>query len=251
MMVLFSLLLFGVQKIAAQPVGSPVLSNAPKQVTFSVLGGYFRRDIGGVQNNSPRAWLKAGYGLAPGLDAFLLLGIAKVDLEFPGDLDNDLEDDFHPAYGGGVTFQVARAEKLDLSFFVTGHAFRFVSTPGRRRLTTVAGTDLVETLSFKYDWREINIGTGILKRMGAFSAYFGLSTKAISRRETQSVSLGLGQGSSPVSQLQGTYQSGLSVAPQAGAELLLPTGIRLSLEVTGRGRRDFAFFFGLSQSGIR
>ncbi len=242
---------YGASDLRAQPVGGPVFSNTNRQVTLGVLGGYFRRDIGGIKTTSPRAWLRVGYGLAARVDVFLLVGLTKVRLELPGNLQSELSDRYNPAYGGGITYRVWHNEDVGLSTFVTGKAFRFVSTPSRSRLATVAGTELVETMKFRYDWREANLGFGLLKQAGLLAVHAGLNMKYISRLEIQSNSLALSQDGSTLSQRGTRYLSGLLVSPQAGFEVLLPARVRLSFEVTGKSSDDVAFFVGISQTGIR
>jgi hypothetical protein len=237
------------QVLWAQPVGSPILTQSHKEFTVSLLGGYVRKNIERIQNNSPRYLLRTAYGLAEFIDLFVDVGFTKVSLVTLDEDITNFEGKYNLAYGGGIKIRLLNIRPYRFSIFTSGQVFRFITTPSSEELLTIGGGEISKIRELHYDWRELQINLGTTKGWGVVRLYSGLNAKFIQRLETQVEKIVVnGIGESENSQ-NGEYLSGLETSPFAGVDFNLPSRYKLSFEIVGRNRSDLAFYIGISQTG--
>lgn len=219
------------------------------ELTMSFDGGYFRKTIGGVDNKSPRMFLRATYGLAGRIDFYGILGLAKLRLENVDSTGADLDQKFQPAYGAGFSLRILRLDGLGLSLFTTGQVLRFKSTPSNTRKFQVESAEVSHVLEVDYDWREANLNLGLAQDLKFMTLYGGANLKYIERDENKVEKLLFGGGGVSISSQKGLYKSGMLATPLAGAEIKLPARLRLNFEAAAASDTDFTFYVGISQTG--
>lgn len=233
----------------AQPTGIPIFTQSHREITVSITGGYFRKNIHGIEYNSPRYILKGILGLARFLDIFGEIGVAKVTLVMPDDTQSNLESKYQMAFGAGINIRLLYIPRYRFSLFISGQLFRFTSKPSSENVSFLAGSQVVQVLELKYDWRDALFNAGLTKDWGVVNFYCGLHAKTIQRLETRIDKIIINGGDESETKQTGEYLSGLETSPFIGLDLNLPSQLKLSLEITGRNRSDFAFYIGLSQTG--
>ncbi len=245
---MLSLLTFS-SSLTGQPAGMPIFSNSHREVTLSINGGYVQKNINGVTYTSPRYLLKGILGLEHFVDLFAEVGFAKVFVDPPKSDQPNLEGKYQMALGGGLSIRLLNLPRYRFSLFINGQIFRFTNSPSSETTRPVANTELTEVLELKYDWREASLNAGVTKGLGAVNAYVGLNAKLIQRLETKIFKIIIEGGGESVSKQTGEYLSGVKIGPFFGLDFSLPSRLKLSLELTGRKRSDFAFYLGISQTG--
>ena len=235
--------------VSAQPLGSPVLTNSHRQFTLSFNGGYTRKPIFGVGNRSTRFLLKGVLGFGRRFDVFADLGVVKLTLEKSGSTPSKLADKYRLAYGAGFALRYLNIQRWRLAFFLNAQAFRFTCQPTMETTLSIPGGEIVQILQLRYDWREALLHTGLVKDVGVVKFIAGVKVNFIQRLETKISATRVGGSPGPEEIEKGRYQSGLQTHPIAGLEFTLPSRYVLSFELSGRDRSDFAFNFGISQTG--
>ncbi len=239
----------GVQRLAAQPIGGPALSNSHREFTLSFSGGYVKKEIFGVENQSTRFLAKGILGFANHFDIFLEIGAANLALELSGDAPLNLEDKYRLALGGGFTLRYLRIQPVRTSFFLKGQIFRTTSEPSARTTTMLAGLPVTQLLVLKYDWREAVFSSGFVKEIGVMNFFAGARGSLTQRLETKISSTGIAGDSGSEIRETGEYRSGFETQPFLGVEFKLPARYLFSCEISGRSASDFAFYIGISQTG--
>jgi hypothetical protein len=239
----------GVQQLAAQPVGSPALTNSHREFTLSFSGGYVKKEIFGVENQSTRFLAKGMLGFANQFDIFFEIGAANLTLEMSGAAPLNLEDKYRLALGGGFTLRYLRIQPAQTSFFLKGQIFRTTSQPSALTTTTLSGVPVTQSLVLKYDWREAIFSTGLVKEIGVMNLFAGARGSLTQRLETKISSTGIAGDSGSEIRETGEYRSGLQTQPFLGVEFKLPARYLFSCEISGRSASDFAFYLGISQTG--
>jgi hypothetical protein len=233
----------------AQPAGMPILTQSDRQVTLSITGGYFQKNINGITYNSPRYLLKGILGLVGFLDLFAEVGVAKVTLDISDGTQARLDGKYQLAYGGGLNIRYFHLPRYRFSLFISGQIFRFVANPSSRNSRILGNTEVLQVVELKYDWREVSLNTGFVKGWGVANFYIGLNAKIIQRLETKIDKIIVNGGGDSSSSQSGEYLSGLESRPFIGLDLKLPSKLTVSLELLARNRSDFVFYIGLSQTG--
>ncbi len=236
-------------EIAAQPAGSPVFSQSHREFTFSFNGGYLRKNIYGVHNDSPRLLVKSLFGLAKFVDVFGEIGFVKLNLTTSGESQFTFKDKYHLAFGGGITLRYLNFKRIRFSLFVSGRIFRFTSNPSSEKIANISSSEIEQSLEMRYDWREVTFNSGFIKGLGFANIFSGIQGKLIQRHETKISKFIIAGGVDSENQTFGEYKSGLQISPFWGIDILLPSRFTISLELIAISKTDFNINVGISQTG--
>ena len=127
------------QPVFGQPVGSPALTKSHREFTLSFCGGYFQKEIYGVENRSSRFLAKGILGIANRLDIFVAAGASKLTLSMTGTTPVHLEDKYRLAFGGGFAWRYLSFERARLALFLNAQVFRVTSNPSSTIVTDWLG----------------------------------------------------------------------------------------------------------------
>ncbi|MFQ5603785.1 MAG: hypothetical protein ACE5HS_11000 [bacterium] len=233
----------------AQPVGSPIFSASRGELTLSFNGGYLVKSIQGVENDSPRFLAKAVYGLTSYLELFAVMGAAKINLDLLENPSVNYRDDYHLAFGAGLTLRVFHFKPAKFYLFLNGQVFRFTGKPAHEDLSVVSNSEVMKRSVLEYDWREVLGSAGSAKRFGKWRFIAGVQGKIIQRNETKTTIFSIIGNTGTQNIQHGTYKSGLQFNPILGVEFQLPSRFKLNLEVIGHRSTDFMINVGISQTG--
>ena len=232
----------------AQSVVSPLPTSLRQTLTVSIEGGYFSKNIFGIENQSPRILARVSHKLGGRLALFGSVGLSKLTLEIE-QTQSLLIDKYRIAYGGGLNLLVFNNRGLGFLGFLGGQLFRFNNRPSSTTSQVIGESTAEETLELKYDWLEGNLSFGVAKELSFATFYTGLNLRIIHRSETRIERFALNNELISENRKQGKYKSGMLRSPLFGMDLNFPSRIKLSLELTGTNKSDFGVYVALSQSG--
>jgi len=233
----------------AQPAGHPISTGSDRELTVSLEAGNFRHSIAGVSNESLRFISRTTLGLGGRFDVYVLLGLAKLRLE-PGAGAASMQDRFRPAYGGGFVWHFLQRLDSGFSLFSGIRFLRFQTEPSARETQSVANVQVVKLVRLNYDWREVNMTFGLNKTFAAWNFYAGINHRAIFRKERRAEELLLNGSGASISEARATYRSGFVASPLLGLEVSLPARAKLNFEMNATGKKAYAFYIGISQTGL-
>ncbi len=242
-------LLLPVAAALAQPAGHPISTESDRELTVSLEAGNFRHNIAGVSNESLSFISRATLGLGGRFDVYALVGLAKLRLE-PGAGRAPLTDRFKPAYGGGFVWHFWQRLDSRFSLFSGVRFLRFQTAPSAREVQRVGNVQVVKIMRLNYDWREVNVTFGINKVFSVWNLYAGINHRAIFRRERRAEELQLNGSGASISEASANYRSGFVASPLLGFEISLPARAKLNVEMNATGKKAYAIYIGLSQTGL-
>lgn len=237
------------QEAFGQPLGAPMLTNSHREFTLSVNGGYFQKEIYGVENRSKRFLVKGILGVANSLDLFVDIGASKLSLNMSGTTPIELDDKYRLAYGAGFALRLLQIQSAGFSLFTNAQVFRTTNQPATTMQSSLAGIPVTQSLTLKYDWREATFSGGFVEEIGFVNFVGGVRGSLIHRRETKITANSIEGEPGAETREKGEYRSGFRANPFFGLEFKLPARYLLSCEIAGRRSTDYGFYIGISQTG--
>jgi len=246
--ILFCILNFSGQA-GAQHGPQPIFVSGHKELTVSLGGDFFSRNIAGVENRLQGYRLEASYGGGSKLDIWASLGLVRLTLDGVDSTQMTLADGHKVGYGGGLNYRFFRLRRSQLSFVGSFSFYRFVASPSIEETILVANTKVLQIQELTYDWREWNASFGMARRLGRVDLYAGVNFRYTDRPEKKRSRLVFGSDAVETGEVAGTYQSGLIVSPALVLDVNFAARLKLSVAVVARNRSDYLLRVGLSQTG--
>ncbi|RMD87690.1 MAG: hypothetical protein D6813_13180 [Calditrichaeota bacterium] len=244
---IFLLLLYPLN-VFSQTIAFPVVETT-HEVTVSFTGGFQKLNIQKIDYESHRYFLRTVWNVSKFFSLYGEVGFADLTLKAPNDMEN-LQSKLRVLAGLGIQIKWLHFRSSGLTFFSQLQGFRQAISPESVERFIVGTVEVAKIKQIKYDWREVAGSAGVEKSLGELKFYAGSQFRFINRDEKHIEQILLEEtGSTSLTQFSGEYISGVRAYGFVGLQIDLPDRFQLGLEFIGRNDKDFAIYFGISQSG--